>query len=210
MPMGFQAKLLRVLEQREVVPVGALRPRPIDVRFLAATNRDLKAAIADGRFRQDLYYRLAAVTLPIPPLRERPEDIASLAHTFARQAARSTDRMSLRISSQAMGALSTYRWPGNVRELKNVIERAALICGDDTITVDHLCLDEAHEPTRERRAAAAVAPNIAASDPARKQLIDALDECGGNQREAAKRLGMARGTLIRRIEQFGLSRPRKR
>ncbi len=138
MPLSLQAKLLRVLEQREVLRVGALTPRPIDVRFLAATNRDLEQEIARGRFRQDLYYRLNGFSLVIPPLRERKEEIEPLAKHFVRLACEVTRRRPLDITREALEALLAYEWPGNVRELKNVMERAVLLCSGRAIAAEHL------------------------------------------------------------------------
>ncbi|MEJ7728822.1 MAG: sigma 54-interacting transcriptional regulator [Polyangiaceae bacterium] len=142
LPLTLQGKLLRVLEERELMRVGALRPRKIDVRFIAATNRDLEADVARGLFRQDLFYRLNGISLVIPPLRQRPAEIPELARLFAAQAAKQ-NRMGRapRISSEAMALLETYRWPGNIRELKNLIERAVLLGGGAEITAEHLPME---------------------------------------------------------------------
>jgi two-component system, NtrC family, response regulator AtoC len=138
MPLSLQVKLLRVLEERQVLPVGALRPRKIDVRFVAATNRDLEAEVLRGAFRQDLYFRLNGVTLVIPPLRERVGEIDGLAHAFIPLAAKEAGRSSQpRLSGAALDLLERYSWPGNIRELRNVIQRAVLLCGDE-ITPAHL------------------------------------------------------------------------
>ncbi len=138
LPLQTQVKLLRVLEERKVLRIGALTPRSIDVRFVAATNRDLEAEIARGRFRLDLYYRLNGVTLVIPPLRERPDEIEPLARTFIEQACRRAQRAPVELAAEALAKLQSYSWPGNIRELRNIIERAVLLCGRGPITVEHL------------------------------------------------------------------------
>jgi two-component system, NtrC family, response regulator AtoC len=136
--MSTQVKLLRVLEEREVLPVGGLKPRPIDVRFVAATNRDLEAEVERRAFRQDLYFRLCAATLVIPPLRERVVEIPGLARSFVEAAARDMDRATPALGADVIAALEAYPWPGNIRELRNMIERAVLLCGAGPIAMAHL------------------------------------------------------------------------
>jgi two-component system, NtrC family, response regulator AtoC len=134
MPLSIQAKLLRVLEERSILRVGATKPRPIDVRFVWATNRDLRLEVQAGRFRNDLYYRIAGVEFSIPPLRRRPLEIEPLARLFLR---RFCERSSLPVptlTAEALQALHAYAWPGNVRELKNVMERAPFLCENGTIS----------------------------------------------------------------------------
>ena len=138
LPLGMQVKLLRVLENREIMHVGGVRPRRVDVRILCATNRDLAARVAEGAFRQDLYFRLNGITLTIPPLRVRRSEIAPLAREFVREACRRAGRAELRMTNRLFAALENHGWPGNVRELKNVIERAVALCTGDTIEVLHL------------------------------------------------------------------------
>jgi two-component system response regulator AtoC len=136
MPLSAQAKLLRVLDQGEVLRLGATRPRAIDVRFIAATNRDLELEVERGRFREDLFFRLAAAAIVVPPLRERVAEIAPLARTFVRQACRELARPRVpRILPDAMALLEQHSWPGNIRELRNVIERAVLLSGDSDIGI---------------------------------------------------------------------------
>jgi DNA-binding NtrC family response regulator len=198
LPLGLQARLLRVLQDRKVQRVGALEPRAIDVRFLSATNRDLRAEIAAGRFRQDLYYRLNGVTIEIPPLRQRVAEIAGLARAFL---AAATDRP-LRLSRDAIARLERHDWPGNIRELKNVIERAALLAPGDEIDVEHLSIAEP--------AAAPSAGSLHADIDAleKQRVLEALEASGGNQTRAAQRLGISRGTLLSRLKQYGVRRPR--
>jgi len=140
LPMSVQVKLLRVLEERQVWRVGGIKPRPIDVRFVAATNRDLEAATAEHKFRQDLYFRLAGVTLHMPPLRERAEEIEPLAREFARQLSRNSRPATL--SPEVIGLLAGYSWPGNIRELRNAIERAVLLAGDGPVLPEHFAVEK--------------------------------------------------------------------
>ncbi len=211
MPLSLQAKLLRVIEERRVMRVGGLKDRPIDVRFVAATNRDLQGEIAAGRFRQDLYYRLDGMSLVIPPLRERRGEIAELAQLFVAKATPPGQRPPS-LSAAALALLSAYEWPGNIRELRNVIERAVLLCGDELITPEHLPVEkmktsfvrEAAPPSPARVADEAVVDG----DDERQRVIDALQQCAGNQTHAARLLGISRGTLLARLDAYKLPRPR--
>jgi two-component system, NtrC family, response regulator AtoC len=227
MPLSVQAKLLRVLEQREVVRVGSVKPRPIDVRILAATNRDLESEVESGRFRQDVYFRLNGITIYIPPLRERVDEIEPLARVFIDQACRRMGRdCNIRLGSEALTILVRYEWPGNIRELKNVIERAVILCSGSVIMPEHLPAEKMGGSLLVApRSAEAPAPRSAlvpaSSDGAatthgtssvslRVRIARALEECGGNQTHAAKLLGISRGTLVKRIAEYGFVRPRKR
>ncbi|MGE5185233.1 MAG: sigma 54-interacting transcriptional regulator [Acidobacteriota bacterium] len=203
LPLGLQARLLRVLQDKKVQRIGALEPRAIDVRFIAATNRDVAAEIAAGRFRQDLYYRLNGVTLYIPPLRERTAEIAQLARGFLAEASRATGR-ALHLTPAALARLEQHRWPGNIRELKNVIDRAALIATGDEIDVEHLSLPDAGEPPRP--SGGSLHADVDALE--KQRIVEALEACGGNQTRAAQRLGISRGTLLARLKQYGIKRPR--
>jgi DNA-binding NtrC family response regulator len=229
LPLATQAKLLRVIEQREILRVGGLAPRAIDVRFLAATHRDLPAAIAAGRFREDLYFRIAGVVLQIPPLRDRPDEILALAERFARAAAQALGRETPALTPEAEQRLRSYPWPGNVRELRNAIERATLL-SDGAIGVEQLPGDRTARPW------AAVAPGavgtagtvgavgaVGAAEPAglgevrvradaleRQAIEGALERAGGNQTEAARQLGISRRTLTNKLNLHGFDRPRKR
>lgn len=194
MPVEAQAKLLRVLEAGEVHAVGALRPNRVDVRYLAATHRDPIEAIQSGQLRADLYYRLAGITLTIPPLRERRDEILTLAQKFVEANAKRTGRGSVSLTAQAMSALLEYSWPGNIRELRNVIERAVVVAPGSAVTPEHLELR---------------APPTAASDDERRHILDALAACGGNQTAAAERLGMSRRSLVYKLNAWGLTKPRR-
>jgi transcriptional regulator with AAA-type ATPase domain len=215
LPPATQAKLLRVIEQREILRVGALKPRAIDVRFLAATHRDLPIAIASGRFREDLYFRIAGVTLQIPPLRDRPDEIVPLAERFAQRAAAALGQPTPAIAPAARALLRGYRWPGNVRELRNVIERATLLC-DGTIDVgqlpdDRMSRPAAAAPPEASTAAAGLGEVRVQADALERQAIEsALARSGGNQTEAARQLGISRRTLTNKLNLHGFDRPRKR
>jgi DNA-binding NtrC family response regulator len=243
LPMTIQVKLLRVLEERQVLRVGALKPRFIDVRFLAATNRDLEVEIGRGTFRQDLYFRLNGITLVIPPLRERTSEIPDLAAGFLALAAeRNGVPPSPGLTTEALAQLCEYGWPGNIRELRNVMERASLLCGGGLVDLDHLPIEKMRaspaqaeeappvrpsspparvgaraptaEPTPPPAAAtpSSLAPGSAVTDDPseRERIIEALVRAGGNQTEAARLLGVSRRTLINRVIQFNIPRPRKK
>ena len=223
MPLSTQAKLLRVLDERKVLRVGAVKPRPIDVRVVAATNRDLEAEVRRGAFRLDLLYRLNAMSIVIPPLRERVAEIEPLARRFLAQTVGKNGSGPSGLSDAALAMLRGYRWPGNIRELRNVIQRAAILATGDRIEVADLPAETMHasfvaEVPAPPPAAAPSAPAPAAPAPAapppepdeRSKIIAALEACGGNQSEAAKLLGISRRTLINRIERLAVPRPRKR
>jgi len=215
LPLAIQAKLLQVIETRQVLRVGGLTSRAIDVRFVAATNRDLGLQIDRGAFRSDLYYRLDGVSITIPPLRERIAEIVPLARHFLSQL---PGGGAIELTPAAIQALTGYAWPGNVRELRNVIERAAVLRDDGPIDCDALPLDRMRSVFRVGGAAAAPAAPPTAEAPAlapeqaaeRARIVDALARCAGNQSHAARELGIARSTLIARIELYAIPRPRPR
>ena len=224
LPLSTQVKLLRVIEAREVLRVGGLAPRPIDVRFLAATHRDLEAATAAGTFRQDLYFRINGFSIVVPPLRERVPEIAPLAMQFAGQASQREGRPGPAIAAEAMTLLERYSWPGNIRELRNVMERAVLLCTDEAILPDHLPLEKMIATLPPAPLVRAPPPDDAAPDTRasgapdlrgemvaleRKHIIETLERCGGNQTRAAELLGISRRTLTNRLNAHGLPRPRK-
>ncbi len=205
LPMSVQVKLLRVLEERQVRRVGGIKTRPFDIRFIAATNRDLGKAIEKGMFRADLYYRLNGISLVIPPLRQRRGEIEGLAKKFVQESAERAGRGDVpRISDKAMAWLKSYHWPGNIRELQNHMERAVLLCTGPEILEEHL-------PT----AGGAPPPNMGAipmegdDNPERHRIMEALERCAGNQTRAAKLLGISRNTLLARLDAYGIPRPRK-
>ena len=210
LPLSIQVKLLRVIEERKVLRVGGLTAQPIDVRFIAATNRNLEAEVARGTFRQDLYYRLNGISLVIPPLRERAFAIAQLAAQFIGNASAAAGRAALTLSPAAEALLRARDWPGNIRELRNVCERAVLLCPGDVIEPEHLSLPPdaapASSPSAPSIEPTALTPHAQRQ---RDELVDALARCAGNQSRAAKLLGISRKTLVARLDAYGLPRPRK-
>ncbi len=217
LPPAIQAKLLRVLEDRQVMPIGGLRPRPIDVRFISATNRDLEAEVKGGRFRQDLYFRLNGVALVVPPLRERPGEIEPLAHMFLEQVCARLKVPLPPISPDAMAVMRRHSWPGNVRELKNLMDRVVLLCAGGPVTLEHLPLERmGGAPPKDNGAVVATAgvssPDLRSEVAAleRQRILDALEKCAGNQTQAARLLGMPRRTLVKRLTAYEIPRPRKK
>jgi two-component system, NtrC family, response regulator AtoC len=216
LPLPTQAKLLRVLEDRTVTRLGSTRPRAVDVRFIAATNRDLEADSRQGRMRPDLYFRLASVVLTVPPLRDRPGDIDALAAAFVRGACADMEREPpVAIAPAALDRLRRYAWPGNIRELRNAIERAVVMCTEAAILPEHLppalraarAPDPASAPPAGPAAAASLQSEMKSIE--RERIIAALQRCDGNQSEAARQLGMPRRTLVARIGRLGLTRRRR-
>jgi DNA-binding NtrC family response regulator len=205
LPLAAQAKVLRAIEQRKVVHVGGTKELPVDVRLVCATNRDLEAEVERGRFRADLYFRISAFVIPIPPLRDRRIEIQPLAMRFVRELSSDSERAPA-IDPAAAAALEAYDWPGNVRELRNVIERALVLSGGAAIELDHL-------PDRMRPAHAGakhaydVRQRIA--DIERDVVANALQAASGNQTHAARALGISRFALIRLLEKHDL-KPRPR
>jgi two-component system response regulator AtoC len=226
LPLDTQAKLLRVIEYGEVTRLGSVRPKRVDVRYVAATNRELEQCIAAGRFRADLFYRLNGFAVTLPPLRDRPLDILPLARHLLERAAKGRPHV---LTPAAEEALKRYAWPGNVRELKNVIERALVLAGPTGVVDSPVLLlpqpaATAHalhrmsEAPREAYPVAITPPSGIESMGAleertaleRQRIEQALAQTSGNQTEAAKLLGVSRRTLINKIEAHGIARPRKR
>ncbi|MEJ2205856.1 MAG: sigma-54 dependent transcriptional regulator [Gemmatimonadota bacterium] len=204
MSPATQVKLLRAIQEREVVPVGATEPIPVDVRIIAATNRELEEEIRRGAFRSDLYYRLNVIQLRLPPLRERHEDIDLLArHFLERFTGRSGDTAPRELSEGALKVLRAYDWPGNVRELENALERAAVVSADGTIGVDAL-------PERVRqRPEARVVDSAPPANPTMEVIERAyirwvLEAEGGNKTRAAEVLGIDPSTLYRKLNRYGI------
>jgi two-component system response regulator AtoC len=232
LPLSMQTKLLRVLEDRQIMRVGGRSSREVDVRYVAATNKNLKQAIIERTFREDLFYRLNGMSFSLPPLRARRSEIRPLCQVFATRACVEHGRPpGVVLSEQALTLLEQHDWPGNVRELKNVIERAVVLCPGLELGPEYLPaeLTEPHAPS----ATSASLPTSASSVPAassssdseldptarlrqeiadleRERVLKALEESGGNQSLAAERLGMSRRSLVYRLSAFGLTRSRKR
>ena len=251
-----QVKLLRVLEERKVMRVGSLKHKEIDVRFIAATNRDLEAEVAAGAFREDLFFRLNGIPLVIPPLRDRPVEVEPLARALIAMSCKRSGRPEPDLRRDAIELLRRYAWPGNIRELRNVMERAVLLAGHGPITPEHLPVEKmvgVQLPARQlgRSLPPTPAPRAAPIPPASRRpfesreemgrptmppplteetgphaatqlplksgmeqaerdlILRALEQCAGNQTQAAKLLGISRRTLVSRLEQYQLPRPRK-
>jgi two-component system, NtrC family, response regulator len=202
MRTDLQVKLLRALQDGDVRPVGGKQGEPVKVRVLAATNRDLGAAMDDGAFRQDLYYRIAVVTIELPPLRDRKDDIPLLANHFLQK----KGAASVRMDPAMLEALRQYRWPGNVRELENVIERALVLREDEThLTMADLPAHVARpEPVGDPLAIDIPEEGISFADLEKSLLKRALEQADGNQSKAARLLGLTRQTFLYRMEKFGL------
>jgi two-component system, NtrC family, response regulator AtoC len=205
LPHAVQVKLLRVLDRREVLRIGGRGEKLVDVRFVAATHKSLEAEIAAGRFRQDLYYRLAGMSIRIPPLRERRDEIASLALQFLASAARRQNRLGVSLSPAAISAMEEYPWPGNIRELRNAIERALVVCGGHVVDAVHLALDFESGPRGRPTIPIPIKASLNAEveDLERSRVESALAASGGNQSEAARRLGISRGALLARLRAWG-------
>ncbi len=200
MPLATQAKILRALQEREITPVGGTRVLPVDVRVVAATHRDLPAAVAEGRFREDLWYRLQVVPLVLPPLRERLGDVLLLAEHFLRRIGSAAPK---RLSAAAARRLIGHRWPGNVRELRNAMERAAIMAHGNSIEPEHIDLQPAAASAGVDIAwGGTLASAVAQVE--REMVRRALAEAGGKRAEAARRLGLSRQQLYRKLAEHGL------
>ncbi len=207
LPLSTQVKLLRVLQEKEIEKVGDHHPIPIDVRILAATNKDLNALMEEGRFRQDLYYRIGVIPIILPPLRERREDIPLLVESFINRIRLKTDKPISGMSREALELLIAYDWPGNVRELINAIEYAFVLCSEGEIMPNHL-------PARVSGQTVSTAPKRRVfqqldADEERRRLMEALTAAGGNKSEAARILGISRVTLWKRLKAYDIQVDKK-
>jgi DNA-binding NtrC family response regulator len=228
---GLQARLLRVIQEKRFERVGGRQPVQANVRWIAATNRDLPAMVDDGRFREDLYHRLSVFPVRLPPLRERRGDIGPLADRLLARIATSVGRPELQLSADAKVVLAARDWPGNARELANVLERSAILAEGNEIAaqdLEHFCVVRPRgepagaAPADVIRTSAALTlaatpeltPPEVPSDPAaleeRARILAALERCAGNQTRAARLLGISRGTLVNRLTEYAMPRPRKR
>ena len=203
-----QIRLLRVLQEREFERVGASDSIKVDVRVITATNRDLEQLVADGRFRQDLYYRLNVFPIHMPPLRERKADILLLADYFVEKYGKANHKDVRRISTPAIDMMMAYHWPGNVRELENMVERAVLLSTDGVIHGHHL------PPTLQTAEASGTVPtgNLEATLDAveREMIVEALKTCRGNMAKAAKSLGVTERLMGLRVKEHGIDSRRFR
>ncbi len=197
LPLSVQPRLLRVLQQAEVQPIGASRPRSLDLRFVAATCRNLEREVAEGRFREDLYFRLAGVVAVVPPLRRRGDELAEIADALLADVARDLRRPVLPLGSDGLAWLRAQPWPGNIRELRNALQRAVV-------------LGEALDAKTLARCAGGGARLRESTAPSeRARICEALEASAGNQTQAAKALGISRRTLVSRLDELGIPRPRK-
>ncbi len=201
--LAMQARLLRVLQDQQVRPIGSNRPRSVDVRIVAATNLDLEAAVARGSFRQDLYYRLNVVSIAIPPLRDRAEDIPLLVEAFLHRAARQNSKPVLSVTPEAMQALVAYEWPGNVRELAHVVERVVVLSQSDPIGVEDL-------PLEVRGSRAGTPDDLTVDHPTleelkRRYIVRVVAEAQGNISRAAAVLGVDRRSLYRMMRRYKIN-----
>jgi transcriptional regulator with GAF, ATPase, and Fis domain len=206
-PPSIQVKLLRILQEREFERLGSNKTRQIDVRVIAATNVDLKSAIEEGNFREDLYYRLNVFPLTIPSLRDRVEDIPFLAEHFLRKFTREQGIAVSAISPEAMSKLLSHSWPGNVRELENVIERSLVFASGTVLQAADIRLDDARKPQSAMIAAAAggFLPDGVTLDQHEQDLIrEALRRANNNKSQAARMLGLTRNALRYRLSQMGI------
>lgn len=202
LPLTVQAKLLRAIQERTVVPLGGTEPLAADVRVIAATHRRLGEMVADGRFRQDLYFRINVVGLSVPPLRDRRDDISRLAQHFLQQFAELYDEPTKKFSADAMAALRMYDWPGNVRELQNAIEHACVFCPDRTIPASNLP-DTVRDSAGKNQTI--TDPDFMTLEQSERLLIArAMHAASGNQTRAARLLRIERHRLHRKIVQYGL------
>jgi DNA-binding NtrC family response regulator len=211
--LDVQPKLLRFLEQKEIMPIGETRPQRVDVRVLAATNADLEQRVAEGKFREDLFYRLAVIRIHVPPLRDRREEIPHLSTFFLREASERLGKPDIVLSSEALDVFSQYWWPGNVRQLKNEIQRAvALSAPGGTIEPAHLSpeigtttLSTSSSPGRASRPGTQGTNLAFAVEQVERDMIQAaLDRAGGNISETARALGLTRRGLYLKLRRLGL------
>ena len=203
-PAATQVKLLRVLQEREFERLGGTRTLKVDVRLIAATNRDLRAALEDGSFREDLYYRLNVVAVDIPPLREHKEDIPELAQFFLEKYGREAAQPVTSISAAAMKMLVEFHWPGNVRELENVMQRAVTLARGETLDVDDIHLDRPHA---SNNTAPVLPPGMTLEQWEQEIIREALRQANGNKSQAARALGLSRNALRYRLSQMGVPDP---
>ncbi len=204
--LAAQAKLLRVLQERNLRRVGGRENIPVDVRIIAATGSDLKAAIASGRFRADLYFRLRVVPLHVPPLRERPEDIPLLLDYFLSTHARRTGHPERHFSRDAMQALLEYSWPGNVRELENIVEYALAIGGDEELSIDDLPADVFGDEVNDLEDSnmSHMFSNLSLAEVERRHILSVFQQCGRQHNKTAATLRIDRRTLYRKLQQYNL------
>jgi len=203
MPLPVQVKLLRFLQEREFERVGGNETLTVNVRVVAATNRDLRTLVDDGKFREDLYFRLKVVVLDVPPLRARPSDIPLLADHFLRLYADENDKQVHGLTPRAREALLGYPWPGNVRELQHAIEQAVVLCQGELISAEDLAVET---PEREADALSLLVPGVTLAEVERYTILKTLEAVGGSPTQAAKILGVSKRTIQYRLQEWGVSK----
>ncbi|HCO12098.1 MAG TPA: sigma-54-dependent Fis family transcriptional regulator [Desulfonauticus sp.] len=201
MPLNLQSKLLRALQEKTIEPLGAIHSVPVDVRFICATNKDLKQEVEKGNFREDLYFRINVIEIHLPPLRERKEDIPLLVNHFLKKLGDKNRKKIHKVSPEFLEQLTYYDWPGNVRELENILERAIILCPSDTLEVNQL---PPHLlPQKNSRA---IQENLEEAE--KKAIIEALKANNGHREKTAQALGISRRTLQYKLKKYGLTKKR--
>ena len=205
--LSLQVKVLRILEDGTFIPVGGTEPKKIDVRILAATNKDLKKMVENGEFREDLYYRLNVININLPPLREKIEDIPRLVENFLKISGSSFEKGDKKISPTAMDVLTNYYWPGNIRQLENEIEKVCVLAGDETEITEEMLSSEIRD--------GAVIPtelnlngNLkeAVKSLEKRMILDGLKKCNWNKSKLSKELGISRASLIMKVTEYGFEK----
>jgi two-component system NtrC family response regulator len=207
MPLDLQVRLLRLLQEREIEKIGATSLIRVDVRIIAATHRNLETLVSEGKFREDLYYRLAVIPITVPPLRERTGDVAELIHHFFERSKLKYARPELQLPPSIMPYLLNYRWPGNVRELENLMERVVLLSRSDEVTLADL--PERLRQVLPQQDSANAAPangSLGLKAVERDMILQVLRQCGWNQTKAARQLDISRKTLLYRMGKYSISK----
>jgi two-component system response regulator HydG len=202
MSAAMQVKLLRVLQERELTPVGGAEVIAVNVRVIAASNKDLKKEMEQKRFREDLFYRLNVVALNVPPLRDRKEDIPLLAQHFLEIFTAKNKKSIKGFTPQSMETLVQYKWPGNVRELMNAVERAVVLSRSEYVDADEIALLMAANPIAESSERPDFTKNMPLEEVEKRSILEAINACGGNKSEAARRLGITRKTLRKKLDKY--------
>ncbi|HXL72046.1 MAG TPA: sigma 54-interacting transcriptional regulator, partial [bacterium] len=203
LPMTVQTKLLKVLEQKTIRRLGGIQENKINVRVVAATNRDLKREVQEGRFRADLYYRLNVANIVLPLLKSRPEDVEGLARFFFSDFSKEFNKKLRPLSNEILESLKTYHWPGNVRELKNAMERAVLSTRGEALTIKDFP-PEIFEPAARLKTAAGEKGALNSEDAEKENIRQVLLACKGHKTKAAEYLGVSRTTLLSKIKKYNL------
>lgn len=203
---SIQVKLLRVLQEKQIERVGGSETIKIDIRIIAATNRNLKKMVDDDKFREDLFYRLRVVTIDVPALRERKDDIPLLVQHFARMYAKENNRKPPAIDEAVIKTFQEYDWPGNVRELQGIMESMVILCRDDRISIENVPQEIRGETTVPTNSGPLIAGEATLADLERQAILETLDKFDGNRTRTAEALGIGRRTLIRKLHEYGVSK----